>query len=1014
MQSQKISAMRMFKLPIGLLLIQILLLSNYQTPGNKSPHRLEILFLGHNSEHHSSSLPAELLSRELFAEGINTTYTEQITDLNKDNLKNYDGLVLYANYDSITNEQATALLDFVHEGKAFIPIHCASYCFRNNDAVVDLIGGQFLSHHLDSFAMTIVQPNHPAIKGLTAFSTFDETYVHDKFSKEITVLTERVEGQHHEPYTWVRNYGKGRVFYTAYGHDERTWKNPGFLHLLKNGVLWALGDEAAKKLQQLNLPTLSFTPANIPNYEKVSPPPQLQAPLSPEQSMQLTQLPIGFEMKLFAAEPDVVKPIYMDWDERGRLWVIETVDYPNSVKENKNEGNDRIKILEDTDGDGKADKFTIFADKLNLPTSFTFANGGIIVSQAPYFLFLKDTNGDDKADKRDTLITGWGTFDTHAGPSNLRYGFDNKIWGVVGYSGFKGLAGKKDTLTFSQGIYQLNPDGKNLQYLGKTSNNTWGLGFSEEFDVFTSTANNTHSAFYGIPKSDLDRVSGIPEPGIKKIDGHYAMHSVTQQLRQVDVQGGFTAAAGHGLYTARSFPQQYWNRVAFVCEPTGRVIHNAIMEKDGAGFKEKDGWNLLASSDNWFGPVQAQVGPDGAVWVADWYNFIIQHNPTPVGFENGKGNAYINPLRDKTRGRVYRIVYTGSKTGDIKSLDKNNLPQLINALSNDNLFWRMTAQRLLVESGNTTVLPALYELINNKELDIIGLNAPAIHALWTLHGLKALDGKNKTAIAIATAALKHPAAGVRKAAINVLPATASIAQALVSAGVFKDPDLRVRLAAVLKSASLPAVNILGSQLFEMLKDEKNSHDYWISKAIFIASAKQQQGFMEAYTALSKTDKNRLQHDSLLQRILLRGTLKGNSKILSANKSVAMGKADKVIVIRTIKNAMKYDKPLIRVKAGTVVQIRFENIDFMQHNLLILKPGSLEKVGAATDIMAQDAKNLNANYIPKMPEVLFYTPLINPDGKFILKFKVPSTKGKYPFICSFPGHWRIMQGVMEVE
>ncbi len=1004
----------MFKLAFGLLLIPILLLSNFKPPVNNSPHRLEVLFLGHNNDHHSSSLPAELLSRELFAEGINITYTEKITDLNKDNLKNYDGLVLYANYDSISNQQATALLDFVHEGKAFIPIHCASYCFRNNAAVVDLIGGQFLSHQLDSFAMSIVQPDHPAIKGIIPFSTFDETYVHDKFSKEIIVLTERVDGQHHEPYTWVRNYGKGRVFYTAYGHDERTWKNPGFLHLLKNGILWALGDEAIKKLEQLNLPALSFTPANIPNYEKVSPPPQLQAPLSPEQSMQLTQLPVGFEMKLFASEPDIVKPIYMDWDERGRLWVIETVDYPNSVKENKNEGNDRIKILEDTDGDGKADKFTIFADKLNLPTSFTFTNGGIIVSQAPYFLFLKDTNGDDKADKKDTLLTGWGTFDTHAGPSNLRYGFDNKIWGVVGYSGFKGLAGRKDTLTFSQGIYQLNPDGKNLQYLGKTSNNTWGLGFSEEFDVFTSTANNTHSAFYGIPKSDLDRVTGIPEPGIRKIDGHYAMHSVTQQLRQVDVQGGFTAAAGHSLYTARSFPQHYWNRVAFVCEPTGRVVHNAIMEKDGAGFKEKDGWNLLASSDNWFGPVQAQVGPDGAVWVADWYNFIIQHNPTPIGFKNGKGNAYINPLRDITRGRVYRIVYTGSKTGNIKALDKNNLPQLVSALSADNLFWRMTAQRLLVEAGNKTVLPALYELIKNKELDSIGLNAPAIHALWTLHGLKVLDGKNKMAMAIATAALKHPAPGVRKAAINVLPVTTSTAQALISAGVFKDPDLRVRLAAVLKTASLSATNILGTQLFEMLKDEKNSHDYWISKAIFIAAAKQQQGFMEAYAVLPKAEKNRLQQDSVLQRILVSAKLKGNSKPLSINQSVDIGKADKVIVIRTIKNTMKFDKALIKVKAGTVVQIRFENIDFMQHNLLILKPGSLEKVGAAADVLAQDAKNLNANYIPKMPEVLYYTPLINPDGKFTLKFKVPSTKGKYPFICSFPGHWRIMQGVMEVE
>ena len=118
----------------------------------------------------------------------------------------------------------------------------------------------------------------------------------------------------------------------------------------------------------------------------------------------------------------------MAWDERGRCWVAETSDYPHGVKPG-GEGNDRIKICEDTDGDGKADKFTVFADGLNIPTSLTFANGGIIVAQPPRFLFLKDTNGDDKADVRQDIMTGWGIGDTHAGPSNLKYGLDNKIWG---------------------------------------------------------------------------------------------------------------------------------------------------------------------------------------------------------------------------------------------------------------------------------------------------------------------------------------------------------------------------------------------------------------------------------------------------------------------------------------------------------------------------------------------------------------------------------------------------------
>ncbi len=162
----------------------------------------------------------------------------------------------------------------------------------------------------------------------------------------------------------------------------------------------------------------------------------------------------------------------MAWDERGRLWIVETVDYPNDFVETDSTANDRIKICEDTDGDGKADKFTVFADSLNIPTSITFANGGVIVSMAPYFLFLQDTDGDDKADLRKTIFTGWGKQDTHAGPSNLQYGFDNKIWGVTGYSGFDGtINGERQK--FPQGVYHFKPDGSDFKFLGRTSNNTW-------------------------------------------------------------------------------------------------------------------------------------------------------------------------------------------------------------------------------------------------------------------------------------------------------------------------------------------------------------------------------------------------------------------------------------------------------------------------------------------------------------------------------------------------------------
>src|SRR5690606_1520032 len=209
--------------------LTVLLHSCKQEEKDDKPRRLEILFLGHKSKHHDSEKLAELLSQEYFKKGINITYTTNPDDLLQEDLKLYDGLLLYANHDSITAPQEKALLNYVNSGKGFIPIHCASWCFRNSPEVVELIGGQFKTHQYDSFTAVILKPDHPVMKGVPGFSTEDETYGHDKISKNIEVLRERVEGDHHEPYTWVRNYGDGRVFYTAYGHNEKTWTNPGFL-----------------------------------------------------------------------------------------------------------------------------------------------------------------------------------------------------------------------------------------------------------------------------------------------------------------------------------------------------------------------------------------------------------------------------------------------------------------------------------------------------------------------------------------------------------------------------------------------------------------------------------------------------------------------------------------------------------------------------------------------------------------------------------------------------------------
>ncbi len=579
-------------------------------------------------------------------------------------------------------------------------------------------------------------------------------------------------------------------------------------------------------------------------------------------------------------------------------------------------------------------------------------------------------------------------------------------------------------------MYRFSPDLSDFEVVTNTSNNTWGLGFTEDNDIFASTANNTHSVFVGIPNADLDGVKGIPLKGSEKIDGHYAMHPITSHVRQVDVFGGFTAASGHHFYTARDYPSSYWDQVAFVCEPTGHLVHMAKIAKEGAGYTESDGWNLFASADEWVSPVAARVGPDGAVWVLDWYNFIVQHNPTPTedrgGYnaETGEGNAYVNPLRDKSRGRVWRVVWKGAKEYEPIALSKDNPDALIRALSNDNMFWRMTAQRLLVERNNNDILNELYDLVDEKEVDSLGLNVGALHALWTIQGLGAI-GSDEKATKIVRGALEHPSYAVRKGAVAMLPNTESGVDALLKADLLHDKNPTVQLAALLYFTESNSSQQVGEALYELSKEQSIVNDPWLSKAVYIASSKHDYGFITAYKAenpsprstYKKTDanaQNNLFQDASIAEVFA-ANYKGERPAEEGRSetSITTAKETTIIRIKTVQNEMKYDISEFVVKAGQPVEIIFENPDFMQHNLVITKPGAKEKVGLAADKLASDPNGEALNYVPDMEEILFSSPLLDPEKTVSIKFTAPKNPDIYPFICTFPGHWRLMQGQMKV-
>ncbi|MES2730583.1 MAG: PVC-type heme-binding CxxCH protein [Bacteroidota bacterium] len=1216
----------------------------------KKARRIEILFLGDNGHHKPiERLPS--LMEGLGAKGINFTYTDKLEDLNPANLNKYDGLMIYANWDSIGKPQEKALLDFVASGKGLIPLHCASFCFRNSPEYVKMVGGQFWRHTTDTIQAMITQPNHAAIAGVSSFKSFDETYLHQQLQPDNIVLMEREikadqaadkPGQKTEPFTWVRTHGKGRVFYTAYGHDDRTFTNPGFHALIEKGILWAVGDRVKQLHDDLNPQPFTYKEANLPNYEKRSGPQLEQNALSPEESMKHIQVPVDFTLELFAHEPEVMHPIAMTWDERGRMFVLITKDYPNERKPQG--GSDYILLCEDTNKDGKADKFTRYAEGLSIPTGLVCYDGGLIVTQAPDMLYIKDTNGDDKADVRKTLFTGFGTSDTHAGPSNLHYGFDNWIWGCVGYAGFKGKVGN-DSLQFGQGFFRFKPDGSKLEYLTRTSNNTWGFAFNENGDVFGSTANNSHGWYMPIPNRYLHAAPGL-DNGSTGTDTHKDMKPITAKVRQVDVFGGFTAAAGHNFYTARAFPKSYWNKVAFVAEPTGHLLHQNTMVKNGTNYEDQDGFNLLAGADEWVAPVFAEVGPDGAVWIADWYSFIIQHNPQPDGFKTGTGNAYETDLRDYTHGRIYRVGYKQAPAYQPIKLSKDRPQELVATLKNNNLFWRQHAQRMLVERGNRDVVPQLLALVNDSSVDEIGINPGAIHALWTLHGLEALNGSDVLAMQAVASALKHPSASVRQNAIQVLSHNAVMAEVLVQANTLQDKEPLVVLNTLLALSEMPLSANVEKAILARLGQITETNDRWLPDAFVCAltshEGKLMKSFLKQAIAKAATQPKAMDHSAMsghqshavmaeanrthasataakvniagskpdlvitavrtvpanpaireTARIFVdvknqggtaipKGTItplairiEGANKLINSisnvytdglapgasttierenngpwtgpiafhseqpgtftitvavdrNNTIAeenemnntftqklvynapqsfasyvlerasrsyasVASADSVIALlrqsqqldaagsqalvkglsngwdnkrkatiqnadkpflvslsttiaednrerfnqmlqawgmqtasetvdpntqiirmRVVKEALKFDQKEFTVMAGKSVEIVFENPDAMQHNLVIGKPKSLDIIGAAADKMITAKDGAERNYVPSIPQVLFATKLVNPDNSFRLKFTAPTQAGDYPFVCTFPGHWRVMNGVMKVK
>jgi putative membrane-bound dehydrogenase-like protein len=482
-------------------------------------------------------------------------------------------------------------------------------------------------------------------------------------------------------------------------------------------------------------------------------------PLSPQQSLAALRTKKGLAVDLVAAEPLVASPVAIDFGPDGRLWVAEMYDYPSGL-DGKFKPGGRVRVLDDTDGDGIFDKSTVFLDNIPFPTGLIVWRKGVLVCAAPDILYAEDTDGDGKADVVRKLYSGFGTDNYQARVNSLQYGLDGWVYGSCGLFGGKitsHLTGK--TLNLGDRDFRIKPDTGEIEpATGRTQQgrvrNDWGDWFGCDNSELCRhyvladhyLRRNPHVAF-------TDTAVHIPDyPDWNRL---YPARQV-QLFKLSGPPNRVTSACGIGVYRDDLLGQKYQGDV-FTCEPVNLVVTRLKPTPKGSTFsgrraEDEQQSEFLASTDNWFRPVQARTGPDGALWVVDMYRYVIEH-PRWIPPEDLK-NLDVRAGHD--RGRIYRVRPADGWLRLAPRLDKLDAAGLVAALDNPNGTVRDLATQMLLWRDDKSAAPAL------EKMAMEGTRPEA-----RLHALCALDGLGKLSADVIRKALGDQQAGVRRGAARL-------------------------------------------------------------------------------------------------------------------------------------------------------------------------------------------------------------------------------------------------------
>ncbi len=447
----------------------------------------------------------------------------------------------------------------------------------------------------------------------------------------------------------------------------------------------------------------SYADDFIPRRQSAPPGP----PLTPEQAIAKMTVPPGFRVELVASEPAIQNPVAMAFDERGRIYVTESFEYP---RREPGPGRDKIKILEDKDGDGLAETVKVFAEGLNIPSGIAVGHGGVWVANAPDILFMEDTNGDDVADKTTVIVTGFGRDDTHELPNALTWGPDGCLYGLNGV--FNRSVVKQDgrVFDFTCAMFRIDPINKKFDLFCEGTSNPWGIAFDHEGSAFISACVIDH--LWHLTESAYYLRQGGPYP-----PHTWFADSIVKHQHQM------AAYCGIEYFDSPAYPKQYRDKL-YMGNIHGGCLNCDRVERSGATYKGFGEPDFLTANDVWFMPVSQKVGPDGCMVVLDWYDRYHCYqdaNADPQGVDRG-------------HGRLYRIVHESRPKAKVKDFSRLSNLELESLLSDENIFNRQQSQ---LELQERRVLTKDSESAKRLQSLVLQSESPIkyrMHALWSLIG----------------------------------------------------------------------------------------------------------------------------------------------------------------------------------------------------------------------------------------------------------------------------------------